>query len=257
MSYQHKVDKSKIPVCNIMGVDIAAVNMKWLLEFSVENIKKLSGDYMCVSNVHTTTIAYNKDEYRSIQNGGVMAIPDGGPLSALGRKHGYHDMARITGPDYMEQILRISTSNNYSHFFYGSSLDTLERLKKIIVKEYPSIKIVGMYSPPFRQLTKEEDEHIVKMINESNPDFVWVGLGAPKQEYWMANHQGKINGFMIGVGAAFDYLAGNIHRAPLWMQKNNLEWLYRLLQEPNRLFMRYFITNVKFIWHAIAMNKVK
>ena len=112
-----------------------------------------------------------------------------------------------------------------------------------------------MYSPPFRKLTKEEDEKVIVRINNCNPDFVWIGLGAPKQEIWMAEHQGKINGLMIGVGAGFDYFAGNIKRAPLWMQKSNLEWLYRLIQDPKRLFKRYFVTNTKFIWHAVIKGE--
>ena len=120
---------------------------------------------------------------------------------------------------------------------------------------YPGVQIAGMYSPPFRPMTSEEDQEVIQMINESHVDFVWVGLGAPKQEYWMAEHKGKIKGFMVGVGAAFDYEAGNLERAPRWMQKANLEWLYRLLQEPKRLFKRYFYTNTKFVWNAIVRGK--
>ena len=109
-----------------------------------------------------------------------------------------------------------------------------------------------MYSPPFRSLTEQEDQDIIKKINEANADFVWVGLGAPKQEKWMYNHQGKVNGFMVGVGAAFDYFAENIHRAPEWMQRSNLEWAYRLMQEPKRLFKRYWHSNTRFIWYAMV-----
>jgi N-acetylglucosaminyldiphosphoundecaprenol N-acetyl-beta-D-mannosaminyltransferase len=112
-----------------------------------------------------------------------------------------------------------------------------------------------MYSPPFRKLSKDEDVAIIERINETNPDFIWVGLGAPKQEIWMADHQGRVNGFMVGVGAAFDYFAENISRAPKWMQKANLEWLYRLMQDPKRLFKRYLHTNPKFIWHAMIRGK--
>ena len=117
------------------------------------------------------------------------------------------------------------------------------------------LKIAGSYSPPFRKLTGEEDCMVMKMINDAQPDFIWVGLGAPKQEYWMAEHHGKIDGFMVGVGAAFDYIAGNINRAPMWMQRCNLEWLYRLIQDPKRLFKRYVETNTKFIWHAYMKGK--
>lgn len=233
-----------------MGVNIAAINMDWLLRYTKQNINALSGNYMCVSNVHTTVTAFEDPEYRAVQNGGIMAIPDGGPLSSVGRKRGFVNMQRITGPSYMEEIMKISVENDYRHFFYGSTTETLHKLKEVLKKNYPGIKIVGMYSPPFRNISFEEDKEIIEKINKTKPDFLWVGLGAPKQEKWMAAHYRKVNGFIVGVGAGFDYLAGNIKRAPEWMQKSNLEWFYRLKQEPFRLFSRYWHTNWKFIWHA-------
>ncbi len=249
--YIRKIDKTQIPTCNILGVEIAAIDMQWLVDFTRDNIVNLSGDYMCVSNVHTTVMSSEDNEYCSIQNGGIMAIPDGGPLSSIGRKRGYGRMNRTTGPTYMEEIFQISSEKGYRHYFYGSTETTLERLHQELVKMYPKIEIAGMYSPPFRSLMEEEDQAIVKRINETKPDFVWVGLGAPKQEKWMAEHQGQINGFMVGVGAGFDYFAGNISRAPEWMQKMNLEWVYRLVQDPKRLFKRYAVTNSKFVWNAV------
>ena len=247
----HKVDKSKIPTCNILGVDIAAIDMVWLLDYLNANIHSLSGDYICVSNVHTTVTAYEDEEYKKIQNSGIMAIPDGGPLSSVGQKRGFKNMKRTTGPSLMGEIFKSSVSKGYRHFFYGATDETLEKLCSILKKTYPGIQIVGMYSPPFRPMTEEEDNAIIERINETKPDFVWVGLGAPKQEKWMAAHQGCVNGLMIGVGAGFDYHAGNIERAPEWMQKSNLEWVYRLLQDPKRLFGRYWHTNKKYIWNAM------
>lgn len=255
--YQHKVNKAEIPTCNILGVEIAAVNMNWMLDFTKEHIQELSGDYMCVSNVHTTVMSHDIPSYRKIQNNGIMAIPDGGPLSSYGRRHGFENMQRTTGPDYLLEILKISEEKGYRHFFYGSSQTTLEKLKKVLKKDYPDLEIAGMYSPPFRELSNEEKKEITEIINKADADFVWVGLGAPKQEKWMAEHQGKIKGFMIGVGAAFDYLAGNIARAPLWMQKCNMEWLYRLIQDPKRLFSRYFTTNLKYLWYVYILKKQK
>lgn len=155
----------------------------------------------------------------------------------------------------MEEVFKISASKGYRHYFYGSTEETLERLYTVLTEKYPGIQIVGMYSPPFRPMTEDEDKAIIERINETKPDFVWVGLGAPRQEKWMAAHQGLINGLMIGVGAGFDYHAGNIRRAPEWMQKNNLEWVYRLLQDPKRLFKRYLYTNTKFIWNAMIRGK--
>lgn len=254
-TFKRKVNKSQIPTCGILGVDIAAINMEWLLEYLSKNIKDLSGDYITVANVHTTVTAYEEPEYRKIQNGGIMAIPDGGPLSSVGKKRGCKDMRRTTGPGLMSEIFRVSAEKGYRHYFYGSTEETLNRLRIKLRENYTDILIVGMYSPPFRPMTEEEDMAVIKEINKVKPDFVWIGLGAPKQEKWMAAHQGKINGLMIGVGAGFDYHAGNIKRAPEWMQKSNMEWLFRLFQDPKRLFSRYWHTNTKFIWNACIRGK--
>ena len=254
-SYKRTVDKSAIPICNIMGVDIAAIDMEWLVDYLNRNVKNLSGDYICVSNVHTTVTAYENQEYCKVQNGGILAIPDGGPLSSVGQKRGFKNMKRTTGPSLMGEIFKISAAEGYRHYFYGSTDETLEKLYSVLTESYPGIQIAGMYSPPFRPMTENEDKEIVARINETKPDFVWVGLGAPKQEKWMAAHQGRVSGLMIGVGAGFDYHAGNIERAPEWMQKSNLEWVYRLLQDPRRLFGRYWHTNTKFIWNAIVRGK--
>ena len=249
--YNRKMDKSKIPVCNILGVNIAAIDMEWALDYFTKFTKDLSGDYICVSNVHTTVTSYEDPEYCDIQNGGIMALPDGGPLSSVGRKRGHNKMARVTGPSLMGEIFNISAENGYRHYFYGSTEETLEKLSSKLGEEYTGLQIAGMYSPPFRPISEEEDEMNIRMINDANPDFVWIGLGAPKQEKWMAMHQGKIQGLMVGVGAGFDYYADNIKRAPEWMQRANLEWFYRLIQDPKRLFKRYMITNTKFLWLVV------
>lgn len=253
--YKRKINKSLIPTCDIMGVHIAAINMEWLMRYLENNLEDIKGDYICVSNVHTTVTAYENADYRKIQNGALMAIPDGGPLSTVGQKRGYRDMARTTGPNLMGEIFHVSAERGYRHYFYGSKEETLVRLEEKLRKKYPGIQIAGMYSPPFRALTPEEDKAVIENINATKPDFVWVGLGAPKQEVWMAEHQGKIDGLMIGVGAGFDYYAENIKRAPMWMQNHNLEWLYRLIQDPKRLFGRYLKTNFKFVWNVCCRKK--
>lgn len=245
----------KIPICNILGVNIAAINMDWLIQFLKRNRKALAGNYICVSNVHSTVMSYEDSEYCAIQNGGIMAIPDGGPLACIGKKRGFKNMARTTGPGLMEELFKEAQNESIRFFFYGSTENTLKKLHNQLTCGYPSIQIVGMYSPPFRKLTEEEDKSIVDIINASQPDIVFVGLGAPKQEIWMAAHQWKINALMIGVGAGFDYFAKNIKRAPVWMQRYNLEWLFRLLQEPRKLFKRYMKTNWKFILEAVIKGK--
>lgn len=252
--------KEGIPVCTILGVEIAAINMDWLLDYLHKNVRGregnlLSGDYICVSNVHTTVMSCDDPSYRKIQNDALMAIPDGGPLSTIGRKRGYPDMRRTAGPSLMEQLFMVSAEYGYRHFFYGSTPETLGKLRSVLEATYPGLQIAGMESPPFSPLTQEEDRLAVERINRTRPDFVWVGLGAPKQEIWMSQHREKISGLMIGVGAGFDYFAGNIRRAPDWMQKHNLEWLFRLMQDPKRLLKRYIYTNTKFVWNAVIRNQ--
>lgn len=253
--YCRKVDKREIPVCPILGVNIAVINMNWLLKYLAQNIHQLQGDYICVSNVHTTVVSYEDADYRAVQNGGLMAIPDGNPLAQEARRRGYPQIQRTTGPDLMMEVFRQSTAHGWRHYFYGSTQEVQEKMIARLQKEYPGLVIAGTDAPPFRELTPEEDALAVARINQAQPDFVWVGLGAPKQERWMAAHQGRVHGLMIGVGAGFDFFSGNVRRAPLWMQKHSLEWLYRLMQDPKRLFQRYWSTNLKFIWNATIRRK--
>ncbi|WP_341456795.1 WecB/TagA/CpsF family glycosyltransferase [Clostridium diolis] len=240
--------------CNILGVNIAVTNLNEAVNYIEENIDKLRGDYICVSNVHTTVTAYENKEYREIQNGCALALPDGKPLSILSKKRGFKNAQRVTGPDLMGELFKESGKKGYKHYFYGSTEETLELLKTKLKEKYPKLNIVGMYSPPFRSEVSIEDNNILNEINDGKVDFLWIGLGAPKQEKWMFIHKHKVNAVMFGVGAGFDYYAERIKRAPLWMQKFSLEWLYRLMQDPKRLLTRYVTTNSKFIY-LIMFNK--
>ena len=233
--------------CEILKTKISVTNMSDTIAYINAHIEELRGKYICVSNVHTTVMSYENEKYRIIQNSAAMALPDGAPLSSYSRKKGFKEARRVTGPDLMLELFRVSPQRGYRHFFYGATPEILDAMKKNMSKEFPDTVIAGMYSPPFRKVTSDEDDTIVKMINKTQPDFVWVGLGAPKQEEWMYEHMDKVNAVMIGVGAGFDYLAGEIKRAPKWMQKLSMEWLYRLLQDPRRLWKRYLTTNMKFI----------
>lgn len=210
-----------------------------------EHIDELRGKYICVSNVHTTVTGYEEADYRNIQNTAALALPDGKPLSLYSKKHGFPEAERVTGPDLMGELF--SRDNGLRHYFYGGKEETIQVLSEKLPGEYPSLRIAGMVSPPFRPLTEKEDERELQKMNDAKADIIWIGLGAPKQERYMYEHRGKVNGVMIGVGAGFDYYAGTIKRAPMWMQKLSLEWLYRLMQDPKRLFRRYFATNFKFL----------
>lgn len=247
--------KDKLTYCRILKTNINITNMEETVRYIDMNLEQLKGKYICVSNVHTTVMSYRDEKYRNIQNNAAMAIPDGKPLSIVSKNRGFRNAERVPGPDLMPEIFKISEEKGYTHFFYGSKKETLRKLRNSLLKSYPKLKIVGMFSPPFRPLEEQEDREIIKRINDSLADFIWVGLGAPKQENWMAEHEDKVNGIMIGVGAAFDFHAGTIKRAPKWMQEYCLEWLYRISQDPRRLLKRYIDTNIFFILYVILENK--
>ena len=235
----------------VLGVNFAIANLWDAVQYIQRNIERLRGDYICFSNVHTTVMAYEDAEYRRVQNEAAVVFPDGIPISKLQKRRGYRRAGRVAGPDFMEKMFFYSMENGISMYFYGSSQETLESLKKNIEKKYPGLDVRGYESPPFRSLSNEEDEAAVKRINDSGADIVWVGLGAPKQENWMNAHKGRINALMLGVGAGFDFHAGTVKRAPEWMQHVGLEWLYRLFQDPKRLIKRYFVTNLKFMYYLM------
>lgn len=203
--------------------------------------------YVCICNVHSVVTTTNDVEFKIAVNNADMATPDGAPIAWALRQLGHPAQERINGPDLMMRYLVQAERLGQVVFFHGSTEATLARLRIALNSQFPQLRIGGTCSPPFRPLTLEEDEGIVNMINDSGANVVFVGLGCPKQEKWMAEHRGRINAVMIGVGAAFDYHAGVIKRAPLWWQRNGLEWLYRLGSEPRRLFMRYMVTNTLFV----------
>lgn len=243
-----KKNSSNLTYCEILKTNINVTNMEETLQYLIRNLEDLRGKYICVSNVHTVVMSYEDEKYRNIQNSAAMVLPDGKPLSVVSRLRGFKQAQKVSGPDLMPTMFRVSEEKEYTHYFYGSTEETLGKLKEALLKQYPKLKIVGMYSPPFRPLTQEEDEEIIQQINDVSPDFIWIGLGAPKQEQWMYAHKDKMCGVMLGVGAGFDFHAGTVKRAPVWMQKCGLEWLHRLTQDPKRLFKRYVVTNSKFLW---------
>ncbi|WP_330361685.1 WecB/TagA/CpsF family glycosyltransferase [Butyrivibrio sp. XPD2006] len=233
----------------LFGVNYSIARVEEAVLHVMRHLDELKGHYICFSNVHTTVMARESKEYAEVLNGAAFTFPDGTPIAKLQKKKGLIGADRVAGPDFMMHMFRDTTDGKITHFFYGSTQETLDALRAHLEIKYPGIVIKGMYSPPFRELTDEEDEADVEMINASGADIIWIGLGAPKQEKWMKAHEGKINGVMMGVGAGFDFHAGTIKRAPEWIQKIGFEWLYRLFQDPERLIKRYFVTNIKFLWY--------
>ena len=233
---------------SILGTNINVTDMEKTVRYMETHLEELRGHYICVSNVHTTVTAYRNPQYRAVQNGAAMNIPDGKPLSIVQRMGGEKDAGRVPGPDLMPELFALSEKKGYRHYFYGSTQETLDALKERLAEKYPEMTVAGMYSPPFRPMTEEEDREAVERINAAKPDFIWVGLGAPKQEKWMAEHEGRLCGVMLGVGAGFDFHAGTVKRAPKWMQEICMEWLYRIGQDPKRLLVRYLDTNFSFVF---------
>ncbi len=181
-----------------------------------------------------------------------FAAIDGMPLVRIAQKHGFL-CERCAAPDIMGMMFEESIKQNKTNYFYGGKNDEVLRLlRENLEKQFPGIHIAGMFSPPFRPLTESEDKEVCAQINRIKPDFIWVGIGAPKQEKWMKDHREKIPGsVMLGVGAGFDFYAGTLDKAPKWMEKACLEWLYRLLKEPKRLWKRYIIGGIKFLYYYI------
>ena len=211
----------------------------------------VQGGYVTVNNVHTMMLGFWDASFQAIINNGYLSIPDGKPLEIVGKLKGKKDVTRLFGPSVMEKFIDWGRKDSLSHFFFGSSEATLLKLKQAIELKYPGTKIAGMLSPPYKPVDEWSHGDFIQSINAANPDFIWIGLGAPKQELWMYNHCSKIeNGILFGIGAGFDYLAGNTSHAPVWMKRFALEWLYRLVQEPRRLWKRYLKTIPQFIFFA-------
>lgn len=202
--------------------------------------------YVTICNAHVVVTASLNSNYCNYINQSDMATSDGAPVAWVLRCQGFKDQTRISGPDLMWALIERAANESLPVYCYGSTEKTLSLLEKSLQDAFPGVQVI-MESPPFRQLSAEEDADAVDRINTSGAGIVFVGLGCPKQECWMAEHRGRINAVMIGVGAAFDFHAGTVTRAPQWMRANGLEWLHRLISEPRRLWKRYLVTNTLFI----------
>lgn len=203
---------------------------------------------ICVANVHMFVEAHKNQDFLSIINAASMVTPDGKPLTwALRILYGIKQ-DRVAGMDLLPDLLHRMEQEHMAVFFYGGSQKMLDSTSAYIHKKYPALKIAGSFSPPFRPITAQEQQEVITNINQANPHVVFVILGCPKQEKWMAAVKGSIHAVMIGVGGALPVMIGLQKRAPVWMQNAGLEWLYRLMQEPGRLFKRYAVTNSVFIW---------
>jgi N-acetylglucosaminyldiphosphoundecaprenol N-acetyl-beta-D-mannosaminyltransferase len=233
---------------NVLGVRLSALPMVEVLRTIVNWIETGERHYVTVATVHTLLECQQNPSMKSAVNGAGLITPDGMPLVWLLRRAGHRQQDRVYGPDLMLHLCELSQQKGFKHFFYGGVPGVPEKLRENLKTRFPYLTICGFYSPPFRPLLPEEDQQLTNMINQADPDVVWVGLGTPKQDIWMAENNQKLAAKVcIGVGAAFDFHAGRVKQAPRWMQRSGFEWAYRLWQEPRRLWRRYILGNPAFI----------
>jgi N-acetylglucosaminyldiphosphoundecaprenol N-acetyl-beta-D-mannosaminyltransferase len=238
----------KIERTNVLGVGVCAINIPMAIEVIDQWVDTQTPNYVCVTGVHGVMECQSDPALRMIHNRAGLVTPDGMPLVWLNKLMGQRQVDRVYGPDLMYAYCQHAATRNYRHFLYGSSEEVLGQLVCNLRERIPDINLVGSYSPPFRAMSIEEDQAIVEQINAAEPDIVWVGLSTPKQEHWMAAHRERLTApVLIGVGAAFDFHAGTKTQAPYWMQRSGLEWFFRLLSEPRRLWRRYLINNPRFV----------
>ncbi len=232
----------------VLGTLVSCVNIDEAISTIDAWIQDGQRQYVCVANVHLVVEGCRDPKLRGILSDSGMTVPDGAPLAWILKWSGRRETGRVRGPDLLPRVCAHSVPRGYSHYFYGGTETVVEDLIRRLRCVSPGLKVAGACTPPFRDLSPEEDAAAVREINDANPDIVWVALGAPKQERWMATHRAALSApVLVGVGAAFDFLSGHKREAPLWMQQIGMEWLFRLCSEPSRLWRRYLVTNLVFL----------
>ena len=239
------------PKANVLGVGIDALTPQTALEELFRAADAKARGYVCVTGVHGVMEAQRDSSLRAVLNTSLLTVPDGMPTVWVGRLQGHRAMRRVYGPDLLLDTCERSAGTGHTHYFYGGAPGVAHQLAERLSARYPGLRVVGTYSPPFRPLTEYEERDLVTRVAAVRPDFFWVGLSTPKQERFMARYSSRLDAtVMLGVGAAFDMHSGRTAQAPRWMQRTGLEWLFRLLQEPRRLFWRYARNNPAFIVRA-------
>lgn len=208
------------------------------------------GRYICAANVHMTMEAHDDPAFRAVVNDAALVVPDGQPMVWALRALGLSQRARVrVAPDLLIELFAACEARHLKLGLYGGAPDTLQAFVGQVSDRFPRLDIAYAWSPPFRPLTTEEDDAVLREVTDARVQVLLVGIGCPKQEKWMAAHAGRLDCVMVGVGAAFDMLAGVTGDAPPWMRARGLEWVYRLGQEPSRLWRRYLIQNPRFVAH--------
>lgn len=233
---------------HVLDTQIDAITWEDVLARIVSWGAQRQSRYVTLCNVHSVVTASQSPAFNKVLSQADLTLPDGAPVAWALRREGFPEQQRINGPDLTWRYLAVAEKIGHSVFFYGSTDATLAKLLERIKAQFPKLRVAGAVSPPYRDLTEQEDQAYVDQINSSGANVLFVGLGCPKQEAWMASHRGRITAVMLGVGAAFDYHAGTVQRAPKWVQKIGMEWMHRLISEPRRLAKRYLVTNSVFIY---------
>lgn len=242
---------------NVLGAPIDAVGLAGVQDRILAWGRTHQSRFVVLANVHVVVTATQDADFGRTVAAADLATPDGAPVAWMLRRLGHTGQQRVSGPDLMWTLLGRCAAEGLPVYLYGSTPETLAALQTRAAQAFPGLQVAGAESPPFRALTAEEDEAAVQRINASGAGLVFVGLGCPKQEHWMLAHRGSINAVMLGVGAAFDFHAGTVSRAPLWMREHGLEWLHRLASEPRRLWKRYLVTNTLFVLLAAKQLLLK
>ena len=249
------LDASVVARVNILGVGVSAINMAMALDFMEWAVVQRLQTYISVCPVSTVLACLDDPTTRRAVNGAGLVTPDGMPVVWLTRAAGHPHVSRVYGPDLMFDFCARSIGPGYRHYFYGGAEGVPEQLVAALTTRFPGLQVAGGYSPPFRPLTPKEDAEVVDRINTARPDVVWVGLGSPKQDLWMATHRERLEApLLVGVGAAFDFYTGRVRQAPRWMMRVGLEWLFRLFQQPRRLWRRYLLGNPRFVVNVILQR---
>lgn len=240
---------------NVLGVGISAINMDIALKVITDAIRRREKGYICVSDVRSVMEAYDNEYVRRVLNEAMLCTPDGMPLVWLSHVAGRRHVRRVYGPDLMLALCELSCREGFRHFFYGGSGGTAAQLAAVLQKRFRGLQVTGWYEPPFRPLQPDEEQQLVDMVREQQPDIFWVGLSTPKQDKFMAEYLAKLDAtVMVGVGAAFDFHTGRVKQAPRWMQQWGLEWVFRLYQEPRRLWRRYLRNNPRFLAQIVLQQ---
>ena len=238
--------------CDVLGVGISAVDIPMAVEQIDRWVRTGSKNYVCITGVHGVMESQRDPELKRIHNAAGMVTPDGMPMVWMNWLRGNAHVRRGYGPDVMLAVCEAGVAKGHKHFFMGGKEGVADLLKQKLTERFPGMQVVGTHCPPFRKVTDEEDAALVKQINDSGADIVWVGLSTPKQERWMDAHIGRLDApVMVGVGAAFDFHAGLVEQAPKFIQKSGFEWLYRVTKEPKRLWKRYAVNNPLFLWSLL------